>query len=211
MRQPQPARLPSAAAALLLAAAAARFTDALKDGLDAQLFPCNALSVRQAWQHGGGGGGGAGRLHLRWTGVDPPLTQALVHLPDGAGAPPRQPKAGQLTTWSVQGPHAGGRANASCSGAPRRLGCFTDNAVKRMLGGAQQSGDEMTRGKCAAFCKGGGFGFMAVEDRAQCFCGKTNPGPSADHQPGPAWCAGSASAAGCDPACLKTARAAGGG
>ena len=85
---------------------------ALKDGLDAQLFPCDPLNVRQRWRldqgsssGGSGAGGGAGHLHLIWTGVDPPLTQTLVHLADGVGPHPREVQGGQLTTWSLHGAH----------------------------------------------------------------------------------------------------------
>lgn len=70
----------------------------MKDGLDAQLFPCNSMSVRQAWAHNPQ----TRRLQLRWRGVDPPLTQALVELPAGGGSPPRTSVGGQLSTWSVE-------------------------------------------------------------------------------------------------------------
>lgn len=84
--------------AAVAAAIAPAAVSALKDGLDAQLFPCNAMSVRQAWAHNPQ----THRLQLRWRGVDPPLTQALVELPSGGGSPPRTSVGGQLSTWSVE-------------------------------------------------------------------------------------------------------------
>ena len=92
--------------AAVMAVIAPAAVSALKDGLDAQLFPCNAMSVRQAWAlnpqtH---------QLHLRWRGVDPPLTQALVELPPGGGSPPRTSVGGQLSTWSVE-QHGGHNAS----------------------------------------------------------------------------------------------------
>lgn len=178
----------------------------LKDGLDAQLFPCDPLSVRQTWRLTAAAGSDgltttSGHLHLQWAGVDPPLTQTLVHLTDGQGPHPRLAQAGQLATWALHGSHpsgaaqqrAGAPAPTNCSGAPRRLGCFGDNAVDRMLSGQTKSGPVVSQSACATFCRnpkwpGGPYNFMAVEDTNQCFCGRTKKPATGVHTPGPAWC-----------------------
>jgi hypothetical protein len=156
------------ATVLLLLHARQRTVIALKDGLDAQLFPCDPLNVRQRWRldqgssSGGssGAGGGAGHLHLIWAGVDPPLTQTLVHLADGVGPHPREVQGGQLTTWSLHGAHppaGAGTAATNCSAPPHRLGCFGDNAVDRMLNDQSTSGPNMSQAVCTEFCRNPGW------------------------------------------------------
>ena len=164
----------------LALAIALRAVEALKDGLDAQLFPCSTMSVRQRWTHNTQ----TGRVQLRWTGVDPPLTQALVQVPAGGMPAPRTPVGGQLSTWSVEKRHnsSSGANASSCTnfGALKRVGCYGDNAVQRLLSDQQTSSPQMTRESCAAFCRdpswpGGAYDWMAVEDKDQCFCGRNKP------------------------------------
>ncbi len=190
--------------ALTAASATLPASEALKDGLDAQLFPCSGMSVRQRWTHNTQ----TGRVQLRWTGVDPALTQALVQVPAGGGSPPRIPVAGQLSTWGVENHHGGGGANAStCSnfGALKRTGCYNDNAVQRLLSDQQLSSDQMTIEACAAYCRdpswpGGAYDWLAVEDKDQCFCGRSKPQPGKPpHDPHPCFAPDLPCDAGCTP------------
>ena len=96
-----------------------------------------------------------------------------------------------------------------CTGPVVEDACYHDGARDRVMNDANYSSAAMSRAACVTFCRysapGAPYGFAAVEDGHQCFCGRTHPKPPPAKSL-PAWCGphGAAPGAhGCNGSCAN--------